>query len=328
MEGPWAPLATAFRHAVAHWATVSATGTFALYLFGYLSLRYKLTALGIGADLGLIDERYLFEGIRFLAYIVSIFPNLILLGLILALPAWLVYRLTPSAWRQRTVNKGRAWRGRARMSRPEWPAILGIVLSLMVIQVLMRKIMPFSNLLLLDRKTVENFLQNDIWLFSMMVCGPEGLVYFYFHALVSLTIIASLLHMSSRYSAPGRGGLRLARGTLVLLLGVQILLLPINFGVLVSASQAMPRVRPTGEGLALASGGVAWLVWESPKGVTYLIDDRTTRPDRLGLFTVQREKAPIIEIIGYDSPMRHILGSHVGCGPASPNQAAPTETRP
>ena len=58
----------------ANWAVYSALGSFALYLLGYLSLRFHLTVLGVGTDLAVLDERYLFAGTRFLVYVVSSVP--------------------------------------------------------------------------------------------------------------------------------------------------------------------------------------------------------------------------------------------------------------
>ena len=72
MEALWAQLSGTVRQLGQSWTTTTALGSFALYLFGYLSLRFRLTALGIGTYLDFVDERYLFEGVRFATYLVAI----------------------------------------------------------------------------------------------------------------------------------------------------------------------------------------------------------------------------------------------------------------
>ena len=65
------------------WAVISALGSFVLYLAGYLSLRFHLTVLGIGTDLNVFDERYLFSGAKFLIYLTTTLPICVLLLLVL-----------------------------------------------------------------------------------------------------------------------------------------------------------------------------------------------------------------------------------------------------
>ena len=62
------------------WGKYTLVGSFLLYVVGYLTLRFHLTAIGIGTDLAVLDERYLFTGARFLVYLVSAVPSIVLLG--------------------------------------------------------------------------------------------------------------------------------------------------------------------------------------------------------------------------------------------------------
>src|SRR5437899_124033 len=96
------------------WASYSALGGFALYVVGYLSLRFHLTALGLGTDLSALDERYLFTGAKFLIYLCSTIPNLVLIALVAGMPAalliYLPYRLLPPGMRKRVgESAGRLW---------------------------------------------------------------------------------------------------------------------------------------------------------------------------------------------------------------------------
>lgn len=46
----------------AGWTAALAAVVALLYVAGYLSLRFQLDALGVAADLDVVDERHLFEG--------------------------------------------------------------------------------------------------------------------------------------------------------------------------------------------------------------------------------------------------------------------------
>jgi hypothetical protein len=67
------------------WALLTAVGSFVLYLFGYLTLRFRLSTFGIATDLAVLDERYLFAGAQFLVYFLTAIP-IVLLPLLLLLP--------------------------------------------------------------------------------------------------------------------------------------------------------------------------------------------------------------------------------------------------
>ncbi len=82
MTGLWQSLHEKIKMIGGVWATYTALGSFVLYLLGYLSLRYQLTVLGIGTDLAILDERYLFAGARFMVYLVSTVPTVLLLLLL------------------------------------------------------------------------------------------------------------------------------------------------------------------------------------------------------------------------------------------------------
>src|SRR5437764_2374474 len=74
------------------WALFTAIGSFILYLFGYLSLRFHLSVLGVDIGLSVLDERYLFAGAQFLVYLLTSFP-IALIFLLIA--RWLLRWLRP-----------------------------------------------------------------------------------------------------------------------------------------------------------------------------------------------------------------------------------------
>ncbi|MGH8532426.1 MAG: hypothetical protein ACREV1_06750, partial [Gammaproteobacteria bacterium] len=93
MADPWQTVKDQLSALAGNWASYTALGSFTLYVLGYLSLRFHLTALGIGTDLAVLDERYLFTGARFFVYLVSTVPTVILLLIILAAIGYLPYRI-------------------------------------------------------------------------------------------------------------------------------------------------------------------------------------------------------------------------------------------
>ncbi len=57
------------KNLLSDWKSASAIGVAVLYVLGYLSLRFHMTAIGISTELALLDERYLFAGARVLIYL-------------------------------------------------------------------------------------------------------------------------------------------------------------------------------------------------------------------------------------------------------------------
>ena len=80
----------------AKWGVFTTIGSFGVYVLGYLAIRFQLTALGMGTDLELLDERYFFEGAKFLVYLVATIPVVVLCGLPIVAFAWLMMRLIPA----------------------------------------------------------------------------------------------------------------------------------------------------------------------------------------------------------------------------------------
>ena len=77
---------------------------------------------------------------------------------------------------------------------------------------------------------------------------------------------------------------------------MQVLLLPVNYGVLI-VDKSLARVTSVGSE-RLQNGQHAWLVWDGKDGVTYF--QRNTEGDIGSLITVPRTDARQTEITGYD----------------------------
>ena len=74
--------------------------TMILYILGYLSVRFHLTALGIGTDLTIVDERYLFTGARFVIYLVTAIPSLLFLVIVICGILYLPILILPKSVRK------------------------------------------------------------------------------------------------------------------------------------------------------------------------------------------------------------------------------------
>jgi hypothetical protein len=276
------------------WTAYSVVGSFLLYVVGYLALRFHLTAIGIGTDLAVLDERYLFTGARFLVYLVASVPNILLVALTAAAVFWLIAaavfwaarRALPAATRERV----RAWilRVRAWILQPTRLALFGIVFAMVMIQFVMRQCFFFSDLLL-----ARELPANPAWLVRLLL--DNQLMDLYFSALVAACGVSIAILIALRNVAP-QGSLVMARRLLAFLATVQILLLPINYGVLV-VDKALPRVAALGD-TPLSKGDEAWLVWEGKDGVTFLL--RNQERTRRTLLTLQRADVKRTEIVSFD----------------------------
>jgi len=266
-------------------------GSFLLYIVGYLTLRFHLTAMGVGTDLAVIDERYLFTGARFLVYLVASVPIIVLVALPVVLVLWGLSRFLSETTRSSLY---------ARLMRPRQLTILGIVFAVIMIQFVMRQCFLFSNLLLAPELPSE-----PAWLVKLLI--DDSLMPLYFSALVAGCAIPLAILVTLRASE-GQSVSPFLKGLLAFLAAVQILLLPINYGVLI-VDKTLPRVASFGE-KGLAQGDEAWLVWEGQEGVTFLVRNLEKRRT---LLTVPRAEAmKKVEIVGFDRIVPTLFGLHQG----------------
>jgi len=258
------------------WTKYSVMGSFLLYVLGYLALRFHLTAIGIGTDLAVLDERYLFSGTRCFVYLVSLIPSIVLIAIPMVVVAWAVAHMVP----------GRTRTGLARILSPNRLALVGIAFALFMIQFVMRQCFLLSNLLLSERLPGE-----PKWLVKLLV--DDRMMPLFFAGMVAacgLTLFILLTLYRQRQAVSW-----FSRALLTFLVAVQILLLPVNYGVLV-ADKSLPRVSMVGKE-KLAEGSAAWLVWEGKEGTTFLVRDHS---NRRSLVTLRRSDIERTEIVGFD----------------------------
>jgi hypothetical protein len=109
---PWGELSEKAKELVGPWTASLTLGSVALYRLGYLSLRFHLMTLGVGTDLNILDERYLFAGAKFLVYLGASGPNAAVVGLLLLLLGAVLsrpYRLLPDTFRARVRGQVHDW---------------------------------------------------------------------------------------------------------------------------------------------------------------------------------------------------------------------------
>jgi len=87
----------------------AALGSFLLYLLGYLTLRFQLSTYGVAANLDIFDEKYLFAGCRFVVYLVSAVPNILIIVLLLAAIGYFPYKLVPVPLKDRMKRWVSSW---------------------------------------------------------------------------------------------------------------------------------------------------------------------------------------------------------------------------
>lgn len=269
-----------------NWTKYSVLGSFLLYVFGYLAVRFHLTAIGVGTDLAVLDERYLFAGARFLVYLVSSVPSLLL---ILLPPALLLYAL--SKWRPTIARAVAALPQR----RPAALAGWGIVVAVVMIQFVMRQCFLLSDLLL-----ARSLPTDPAWLIGLVFSDQWVPLYFAWLVLMCAFSVGILLLI--RHAQP-IGLVGVSRALLAFLVVVQILLLPVNYGILVM-DRALPRVLAVGEE-PLGDRDVAWLVWEGNDGVTFLV--RRENQPRV-LLTLPRADVKRMEIVAFDPIVPTLFG--------------------
>jgi hypothetical protein len=283
MTTPLDTLTEKLRKLATGWTSYTAFGSFLLYVVGYLTLRFHLTALGVGTDLAVLDERYLFTGARFVVYLVSAMPIVVLLALVVLAAMYVPFRLIPKSAR---ASLCASW---TMLVHPLRLTFGGIILSVLMIQLVMRQCFFYSNLLL-----AQSLPAKPSWFAPLM--SNDGLMSLFFSGLIAGTVIPAAILFSLYASSDERRSLTLLRGLLAFLVAVQVLLLPVNYGVLVM-DKSLARVTSVGAE-RVKEGQQAWLVWEGKDGVTYF--QRNTEGNIRSLITVPRADAKQTEITGYD----------------------------
>jgi len=309
-EDLWTAINKGTQNLASHWASYTVLFSFFLYVIGYLALRFHLTVLGVGTDLSVIDERYLFTGNKFLIYLVSLIPSLLLLILAsflsIVAPIYLLYRLLPGGFQ---AKLGDFFQRRWRNFRSWWLASnrlawSGIFFTLLMIQLVMKQSILLSNLLL-----AEDLPAEPLWLRYLLLARTDDPMTLYFIGLLGGMLISAgiffytLRNNPSQIVSPG-----ITRLLLGFLLGVQLLLLPVNYGILV-LDKSMPRVSGLDTLGVLEPDEQAWLVWEGNEGKTFLLRKQQGDNYKKSLMTLPKSDVQRLEITEYDHIFKFLFGN-------------------
>jgi hypothetical protein len=175
-----------------------------------------------------------------------------------------------------------------------------------MIQMVFRKCFVFGNLLLAPK------LPEYEWINGILLGTPSERS-FYFSGLVAGTLLTGLLLFLSTSDTSATSASRRIAGLLVFLVALEFLLLPVNYGILIT-SQELPRVSDVGNDSTMAPGERSWLVWETKGALTYLVE--STPGGERALISVPRKEARI-KITAYDNIFR-VLFAPAATAPVSP----------
>ena len=212
----------------------TATGSFLLYLAGYLSLRFHMTVLGVTTDLSLLDERYLFAGARFLVFFASCIPYIAIGATLLAGAGVLTWKALPGRWR-------------AFWSRPLPMLVAGIVVAVAATVVMRSCValtgagLPFATTL--RPHWVERVLRGSDELKSLYFVGLA------LGAAIPWAIVAAAIRIGLTSTLE-----RVLAVAVAVLAATLVLLLPVNHGTMLMPYEAR-RTSAIGK-TALVPGGL------------------------------------------------------------------------
>jgi hypothetical protein len=276
------------------WTSYAGFGTFLLYLFGYLTLRFQLNTFGIVTNLDVFDEKYFFAGCRFLVYLGMTLPSLLFLLALTALLVAIPFKLLPRSVRERLGKSAATW-----LAKRNRASFLGCAVALIMIQFLLRQCLFLNNLLLASCLPA-------VWISSVFLASDTAQALYFSGLVAGIGVSAALLVYSFKENPEaGKCWLNLLVSVLV---AIECLLLPINYGMLI-ASRWLPRVAQVNLAEKLPEGTAAWLVWENKEVLTYLVRDGS---DDRKLITVPRKDSEIT-IVGEDQVFQTIFAGRPFC---------------
>jgi hypothetical protein len=305
MSDFWDDLAKRVQELGSHWTSYTVLGSFVLYVLGYLTLRFHLTTLGIAADLSVLDERYLFTGARFLIYLISSVPSLIFLIVLLIAPFYLLFRVLPLSFRAK-LGGFFSTQGTGLLSwwlLPNRLVLTGILFSLLLIQLVMRQCFLLSNLLLAGELPAD-----PSWFRELLLAQTDGPMALYFSALLAGVMLSLGIFYTLNKQPNTTSSALFLTSLLRFLLFVQLLLIPVNYGILV-VDKSMPRVTGLEAPGTLQANEQAWLVWEGNEGKTFLLRKQQAGKYNKSLITLPRVAVKNLEITGYDRIFEVLFGA-------------------
>jgi len=288
----WNDVTAKLGNLAAKWTAYAALGSFILYLFGYLTLRFQLSTYGVATNLDIFDEKYLFAGCRFLVFLAATVPSILILLLVVWAVAYFPWKFVPASFKDRLQRRVSDW-----CAVPSHLPLLGVALAVLFIQLVLRRCFVLGNLLL--RRQLP-----DEWISSVLLSGDAKLALYFTGLVAGTALTAAILVCVLQRRTATTNASRIWLGLLGFLLAVEFLLLPVNYGVLI-ATQQLPRVAEVAADQKPAEGESAWLVADSKEMSTYFTRDRT---DQRMLVSIPKKDSKI-KIVAYDDIFCVLFGA-------------------
>lgn len=260
------------------WAGTAALATVVVYALGYLSLRSHYTAFGIDVDLGVLDDRYLFAGARFLVFTLVNLASLVVPLLLLAV-----------VWH--TVRRAGA---PPALSAPSW---LAGGLRLVLLGLLALASVTFAQVLLVNNLLLGQRFPSRAWLADQLVCwlatGPSApyLVLTFKLLLLVTGLTIAWAWREERQPSPARRGLAIL---LWLLAALELVQLPIYHGIFF-ADTIVRRLTGAPAGIGGLDGDV-WLVYRGKENAMLFGHDPGRQPRLVAVDAAVLDKRPLVGV--------------------------------
>jgi len=284
-----------------NWATFITIGSFVLYFFGYLTLRFHLCAMNVTSDYQFIDERYLFAGVNFFLYLFLSIPIVVLLIFIIICIVFIFYilnklllqmiaKLLPKTTQSYIQTK---WKNFVSYLVGPLPLLCtSVLLTFLFIQIVMRKVLLIKSISLL--KSLPDDGIGGILLHLMMNCQNSS--NFYFMSLIIVTGLSMTSWLYLKQVQFTQIKLKILHIFLGILILIQIILLPVTYGILINEKQ-LPKIAKN-KALPLKTTESAWLIWEGNKYMNFLVKNSQTNKTRV--LTVSRDTIKHLSVEGTD----------------------------
>lgn len=278
-ELPASPLEAQLRTVAAAFAV----GAVVLQASGYLALRFRIRALGIEPEVSILNEQVLFEGAYLLVFLLTVLPVLLTALALLALPFWALSRIP--AIRRSFENLASHV-----LTTPRTLALLAGLWGVATVQLMLRKVLHYHDLLFRDLPCQPWWLRRQA-----LAEGSDVLHVDAFFALLMLLPIPTLWAARRLWNTPGWRVIAVKLAALAL---VQILLIPIHFGVLVRGGD-VPRIAAVEGDQHAAPGDRTWVIFRTAETKHFLVRPGDGGSDRI-LEVQGSEGSSQIEVLAFD----------------------------
>lgn len=276
---------TRFTNLAGGAALALSVATAMLHGIGYLSLRFRLQALGVEVGQGVIDERFLFEGARCLMQILTTVPLLVLLGSPLFVLGVLARRSTGKRTKLDRLALA-TWQ-----ASPRSLLVFGSLWAAVVVRFVMHPISRFQNLLL------GSVPHEPRWLSAVLLDSSGMLVPLHFAGLLVL-LAPTAFCLLRLLRTGGRGSCTLVG----LLFFVQALLIPVHFGIL-GAAAPVPRIAELPNE---PNTSRIWRVFATADTSVFLVERPTEKGFERRLVSLPQERLERLDFLARE-PLLEIL---------------------